>query len=122
MDDRRMDGIIGHLLRGGVILSALVVIAGGFLYLGSLGGHTPSYRQFQSEPDSLRSIPAVMRDARALDPRGVIEFGIVLLILTPIARVAFSIFAFGLERDWIYVGITCVVLALLIYSFTGGAG
>ena len=43
-----------------------------------------------------------------------------LLIATPIARVALSVLVFLLERDWLYVGITLVVLALLTYSLLGG--
>ena len=42
-----------------------------------------------------------------------------LLILTPVARVAFSVAAFALERDWTYVAITLIVLAILVYSLTG---
>jgi uncharacterized membrane protein len=45
--------------------------------------------------------------------------GLVLLILTPVARVVFSLAAFGLERDWTYVAIACIVLALLTYSLFG---
>jgi uncharacterized membrane protein len=49
-----------------------------------------------------------------------IQFGLLLLIATPIARVAFSIFAFTLQRDRIYVIITLIVFAVLIYSLLGG--
>jgi uncharacterized membrane protein len=44
---------------------------------------------------------------------------LLLLILTPVARVAFSVAAFALERDWTYVAITLIVLAVLIYSLAG---
>jgi uncharacterized membrane protein len=44
------------------------------------------------------------------------QLGLLLLIATPIARVAFSIFAFALERDWLYVGLTTVVFAVLLFS------
>jgi Protein of unknown function (DUF1634) len=39
-----------------------------------------------------------------------------LLLATPVARVVFSIAAFALERDRMYVGITLVVLAILAYG------
>ena len=47
--------------------------------------------------------------------------GLLLLIATPVARVAFSIVAFALEGDRLYVAITAVVLALLVLSFAVGA-
>ena len=43
-----------------------------------------------------------------------------LLIATPVARVTFSIIAFALERDRMYVGFTLMVLAILIFSLAGG--
>ena len=44
----------------------------------------------------------------------------ILLILTPVARVAFSVYAFGLQRDWVYVVITLIVLGVLVFSLAGG--
>jgi len=45
-----------------------------------------------------------------------------LLIATPVARVAVSVVVFLLQRDWIFVGITLVVLAVLLLSFWLGTG
>jgi uncharacterized membrane protein len=39
-----------------------------------------------------------------------------LLMATPIARVALCAFAFFEQRDRLYVGVTLVVLAVLLYS------
>jgi uncharacterized membrane protein len=44
---------------------------------------------------------------------------LLLLIATPIARVAFSIAGFLIERDWLYVAFTVIVLVILLYSFVG---
>jgi uncharacterized membrane protein len=52
--------------------------------------------------------------------RDLIQLGLVLLIATPVARVAFSVFAFAMERDYTYVFITVIVLAILVYSLAGG--
>jgi uncharacterized membrane protein len=43
-----------------------------------------------------------------------------LLVATPVARVAFSAFAFAQQRDHIYVIVTLSVLAVLVYSLVGG--
>ena len=43
-----------------------------------------------------------------------------LLLATPVARVAFSVVAFALQRDRLYVAVTLVVLGILLYSIVGG--
>ena len=115
-EDRRIDEIIGTLLRSGVILSAAVVLIGGVLYLAQHGSLPAHYATFQGEPSGLRHISAIFRDAFALDARGIIQLGLLLLIATPVARVIFTVFAFAYERDWTYVVVTLIVLSLLLYS------
>jgi uncharacterized membrane protein len=119
--DRKVEGIIGSLLRAGVILSALVVLAGGTVYLARHGRSAADYRVFRGEPIELRHIGGIVRDALALHGRGIIQFGLLLLIATPIARVAFSIFGFAAEKDRMYVGFTLLVLLILLYSLIGTA-
>jgi uncharacterized membrane protein len=77
---------------------------------------------FQGEPEELRTVPGIIHEALALHGRGLIQFGLLILIATPIARVAFSVVAFLYQRDWIYVAVTVVVLGLLVYSLLGGGG
>lgn len=114
--DKSTDEIIGNLLRTGVLLAAAVVLAGGVLYLLRFGGSPSNYRVFRGEPTDLRHVGDIFHRAIALDPRGLIQFGLLLLIATPVARVAFSVLAFAYERDRTYVVVTLIVLALLIYS------
>lgn len=116
LSEKRFEALIGILLRTGVVLAATVVLAGGVLYLTKYGGLKPNYRVFQSEPAYLRSIEGVVGDAISWHSRGIIQLGLLLLIATPITRVAFSVAGFASERDWLYVGITLVVLGVLIYS------
>jgi uncharacterized membrane protein len=54
------------------------------------------------------------------DSLGIIQIGLLLLIATPVARVAFSVFAFVLQRGSTYVVVTLVVLTILIYSILRG--
>jgi uncharacterized membrane protein len=114
--DKRVDEIIGTLLRTGVILAAAVVLIGGIFYLARYGSLPAHYAVFQGEPGELSHVSAILRDAFARHPRGIIQFGLLLLIATPVARVIFSVFAFAWERDWTYVVITLIVLALLLCS------
>ena len=118
--DQRIDEIMGKLLRTGVILSAIFVLAGGALYLIRHPAPVTDYHVFQGEPTELRTVTGIFHEALALRGRGLIQLGLLLLIATPIARVAFSLLAFLYERDWTYVLVTLIVLGLLFYSLFGG--
>jgi uncharacterized membrane protein len=72
------------------------------------------------EPTDLRTLSGIVKDALAFRGRGLIQLGLLLLIATPLARVAFSVVAFAIQRDRLYVGVTLIVLAVLIYSLMGG--
>jgi uncharacterized membrane protein len=117
--DEKTENIIGILLRAGVLLSGAIVLAGGILYLVHFGGASTNYRSFQGEPMALRTVGGVVHMALSIDSRGIMQFGLLLLILTPIARVVFSAFAFFRERDTMYVIVTLIVLAVLLYSLIG---
>jgi uncharacterized membrane protein len=118
-NDRDVEGIIGNLLRVGVLLAAIVVVAGGVVYLVHHGGERADYRVFRGEPQDLTEIHGIFGEALDFEGRGIIQLGLLLLIATPIARVAFSIVGFAIERDRMYVGFTVLVLAVLLYSLVG---
>lgn len=117
--DQRIENILANLLRAGVLLSALVVLIGGVIYL-IRHGHSPvDFRVFRGESADLRSVRGTIRDALELRGQGIIQLGLLLLIATPVARVAFSIFGFTEERDGIYVVFTLIVFSVLLYSLFG---
>ena len=117
--ERRMDEIMGRLLRAGVILSAAFVLGGGAVYLARHPEPVTDYRVFQGEPEEMRTISGIFHEALAFRGRGLIQLGLLILIATPIARVAFSMVAFLYQRDWTYVVVTLIVLGLLVYSLSG---
>lgn len=110
MTDRDLELIVGKLLRAGVSLAAAVVLAGGVWYLAVSGATVVDYRHFSPRRHRLLSIGT-------LSPSEVtIQIGLMLLIATPIARVAFALVAFALERDRLYVFFTLAVLLVLLFS------
>jgi uncharacterized membrane protein len=117
--DERVEEVMGNLLRAGVILAATVVLAGGISYLISYGTTSPDYRVFRGEPADLRNGSGILADAIGLHSRGLIQFGLLVLVATPVARVAFSVFAFARQHDLTYVVLTLIVFAVLIYSLVG---
>ncbi len=118
--DEDVDIVLGRVLQIGVMLSAAIVLCGAAIYLTKRLQVMPDYRVFRGEPADLRTVAGIFADARASSGRGLIQLGLLVLIATPIARVVFSVIAFTRQRDWLYVGITFIVLALLTFSITGG--
>jgi uncharacterized membrane protein len=118
--DEDVDRMLGRVLQVGVAVSASIVLCGAAIYLTKRLDVAPDYRVFRGEPIDLRSVSGILADARAWSGRGLIQLGLLVLIATPIARVVFSVIGFIRQRDWLYVGITALVLALLMFSITGG--
>jgi uncharacterized membrane protein len=115
--DYWMDQLISFVLRGGVLLSAGLLIVGALLYaFSALRGTVPNPLVY---PHSLGDVFAGLAHG---DPLAILALGLLTLLLTPVARVAVSIFAFARERDWLYVGITALVLLILLVSFLLGRG
>jgi len=111
-----MDILIGRLLRAGVLFSAFIVAIGGIIYLVRYGDSLADYRVFHGESLGFGTVEGVVRDTLALRGRGIIQLGLLFLIATPVARVAFSIFGFARERDYLYAVVAAVVLLILFYS------
>jgi uncharacterized membrane protein len=120
-NDQRVEDIIGNLLRVGVGIAAAVVFFGATVYLVRHGMGHANYRVFRGEPSDLRSLRGIVRAAVGFHARAIIQLGLVLLIGTPVARVAFSVFAFAAEKDRMYVVFTLIVLTILLLSLAGYA-
>jgi uncharacterized membrane protein len=115
-DEKRLEERLGTLLIAGVIAAATVVLLGGFLYLVQHGRQQPAYHTFRGESSDLRTVPGILRAAADLRSEAVIQFGLLLLIATPVTRVAFAAYGFARQRDWLYVGVASIVLSLLLFS------
>lgn len=129
----RMELAISYGLRAGVLLSA-AIIALGILWLAVTRDtgyaliqphHLPEVLAFH-QADGPAFFPTsageVLRGAAAGKPYAIIGLGILLLIATPVVRVALSVFFFLAQRDWLYVGITLFVLGVLLVSLFSGIG
>jgi len=120
--DKQMDLAIGKLLRFGVVFSAIFVCFGGILYLQQPLKSAPKYNHFLAESTSLQGVAGVLRGAVKLDANSVIQLGLLFLIATPVARVAFCIVGFARQKDRLYIVISLSVLVILIYSLIQGGG
>jgi uncharacterized membrane protein len=119
--DITIEHMVAALLRAGVIVSGSVVAAGGIYFLVRHGGEATDYHVFKVQNADVRLVPAIVHGALGGKASSLIQTGILLLIATPIARVAVSLVGFALERDRKYVVITLIVLTVLLYSLISGA-
>ena len=118
--DHDVEQMIGRLLQVGVMLAAAVVIVGGAMFLVEHGQGPVGYHQFSTSPSPLWTLGGIVRGVAALDSASIVQFGLVLLIATPVMRVALTLVAFALQRDRLYIALTAVVLALLLYGLIWG--
>jgi uncharacterized membrane protein len=121
---RKVELAISTLLRIGVLTSLVIVLAGTVVTFV----HHPHYLTSRRDLVHLtspgaefpRSVPSVIRGLEHSQGRALVMTGLLLLIATPVLRVAVSVLAFVSQRDRTFVVITSVVLTLLLTSFVLG--
>lgn len=121
---RRVELLISTLLRVGVVASLAVVTFGTAVsfvhhpeYLRSPPALARLTRPGTAFPGTVSEVVAGVRQFRG---QSIVVVGLILLIATPVVRVAVSVLAFVFQRDWAFVVITAVVLGLLLLSFVLG--
>jgi uncharacterized membrane protein len=114
--DEEIDQVVGQLLQIGVFTASVVVLAGGAVFLVTHGHLAADFRAFRGEPPALRSVEGIVGGVFARYSPALVQLGLVLLIATPVARVALTLVAFVLQHDRVYVGLTGLVLILLTYG------
>jgi uncharacterized membrane protein len=127
----RMESVLAKVLRVGVVVSAAVIAAGVILLVVTRHtGYAPivphdlhdllAYHAGRGPGYFPTTLAAVGRGVVAARPFALIAAGLLLLIATPVVRVALSVVFFAAQRDWRYVAITLFVLAVLAGSFVVG--
>ena len=117
--DESVEAVLGRLLQAGVVAAALLVALGGLRYLVDHGASAPPGRLFTGEPVNLRQIAGIAKGAIAFRGRPLIMAGVLVLIATPVARVAASLVAFLQQGDRIYALMTAFVLLVLAAGLMG---
>jgi uncharacterized membrane protein len=112
-----MNAVISDLLKYGVIASTTLVVIGTILTFA----HPP-----QSFPSSIQQVVStnfgkptlnlgvLLSGVAAANPSSILQLGLLILLATPVARVAASVILFAAEHDKIYVAITLFVLIVLL--------
>jgi uncharacterized membrane protein len=123
----RVDLIISNILRWGVAASLVLIVIGTVMSFGYSHDYGAGWGSAQDlkqmiQPDATFpfAFGALLSGLAQFQGQSILVLGLLLLIATPVARVAVSIFTFALEKDWIYVVITSIVFILLMVSFCLG--
>lgn len=118
--DKDMQAIIGWILRIGVSASMIIVFVGGVFFVYRHGHSIPDYRDFKGVPYFIHNTGGILEGVRNLKGQAIIQLGIILLIATPVIRVAFSAVGFIIEKDYLYTAISIIVLLIIFASMISG--
>jgi Predicted membrane protein len=115
-----LNPIIAKILRCGVVISSVLIALGTALLLAkdTPSGFPESINQVVSEDYGrpTTNFHELLFQVTNFDPLGIITLGLLILLATPVVRVAASVFLFALEKDWKFVIFTVVVLSILLFS------
>lgn len=118
-EESRVEAAVSVILRTGVIISAAILFIGlGLLVARGEFAHGTRIDAKMAYP---KDIPTLIAGLSVADPASIISLGLLVLIATPVTRVAASIILFAASRDWLYVVITAVVLSILVFGIAVGA-
>jgi len=108
------------ILRYGVVISAALISVGIIIALLNSGkeGIPSSLSQLttSSVGNPVLSLATLLSGVIALNGVYIIQLGVLILLATPLVRVAVTTILFGAEKDKTYVLIGIVVLLVLLFS------
>lgn len=116
MTDDKLESMIGAILRSGVLAAAITVGVAGCFHLIQFHGNVVQYGRFELEGSDLRTLGGIVRSSLRFRSEAIIQLGLLILIATPIARVALAAIGFCLERDYLYVAVSLIVLTILLFG------
>lgn len=111
---------VGNLLRLGVILSVMTSLIG-FIKLFMEGFKMPrKYKLLDMGTSSEKVWSHFWETLCKGEGMAIIQLGILMLIFTPLMRIIFALIGYLKEKDYTYVIISSIVLAIMAVSFFTG--
>jgi uncharacterized membrane protein len=101
----RLSRVLSRMMLAGLALAIVLMIAGAVL--AAVRGSS-----VQSST-SITDLPKLLANG---DPSGLLDLGLLVLLATPFARVVALVIAFASRREWLFAGISLVVIAILALS------
>lgn len=114
---RDIKKLIGNTLRWGVTIACAIALVGGAIYLFQHGGEpAKDYQLFDASHPDYTTVEGIFGGFFNFKAGGIIQVGVIALLLTPIMRVVLSLIDFLQDHDWIYAFITSIVLAIIFVN------
>jgi uncharacterized membrane protein len=110
---------VGNLLRLGVILSVATSLIG-FIKLFTEGFKMPKKYTSLDMGESSEKVGTLLEFALQRRRNGDYPVGNSSLVFTPLMRIIFALIGYLKEKDYIYVVISSIVLAIMAISFFTG--
>ena len=121
---RQMESLVRRVLQAGLLASMVLVLVGMLLFGAVHPSRLTSPESLPALVDPGAKFSHTLGDVASatsdLSAEGIIAAGLLVLIATPVLRVALSVVGFAFQRDWVYVGLTVLVLLVLLGSFLVG--
>ena len=117
MKDLALQNLLARTMLIGVALAAAVMLVGGIVYLVHDGSQPVRDHVFRGEPLDLRKPSDIATAAWTGNTLSIVQIGVLLLLANPFVRTFFSALGYGSQKDWLYAGISLLVLAILAVSF-----
>jgi uncharacterized membrane protein len=108
---KELELIVSNVLRGGVLLSGVLIVIGIGLFW---------FTGDACYPNGETTYSWIIYGNPFFAPSHVLFLGFLVLVITPLLMVGASILAYVVERDWIYVAITSFVMIILIIGMVQG--
>jgi uncharacterized membrane protein len=99
--------LVSGVLRAGVVIAAAFCAIGALVYFA----HPTPPRPYDT------FVPATV--APGWNGLGLMAIGVLVLLATPVVRVALLILVFARERDWLYSLVSAIVLGVLTLGLLG---
>jgi uncharacterized membrane protein len=119
---REFEIAVGRLLNIATLTAGAVIVVGIVWSIVAISGRRPAFAPFEPAAATFRSIPGILSgwsNPAAAKPLVLVQFGVVLLVLTPLLRVAFTLISFSRQRDWLYAAFALFVLVALSLGLAG---
>ena len=123
VNDNTMQKAVGNVLKYGVWSVLLVGAFGGIVLIWSSGDRTIDYTTFRENDQSIfQVVDQILQGVMRLDGRSIVYLAIIMLFSTPLVRLILSLISFIVEKDYMYVTITTIVLIIIAFSVYFGFG
>jgi len=106
---------IGRLMLISTVICFMMVLMGGIFFLVSYGHDPVPWHKYTSYPTIPTTYKTIGDDLKNPTPLGIVQLGLLVLLLTQVARVALTAWLFLKARDKTFAIISFFVLLVLLY-------